>query len=221
MLISAATTTDWFQAFWNQWHVLIRIGGIVIGAILVRWILMFFVARVVRSVESGIAIRNKVVDHIANELSPIARARVVQRTKTMGAVLSSFITWMIVGITAIQVMSEMGVSVGAIIASAGIATAALGFGAQNVVKDVLNGMFMVFEDQFGVGDVVDLGLASGTVENVGVRLTTLRDDEGTVWFVRNGEIQRVGNKSYAVSVKAPILRTPPQAATRAKKPTAS
>jgi small-conductance mechanosensitive channel len=195
----------------------------IIVAVVARAILLRAAHRVVHQLITGAKKKNGEIVTTGTVGVPanVAASRQIQRTKTMGAVLSSFITWMIVGITAIQVMSELGVSVGAIIASAGIATAALGFGAQNVVKDVLNGMFMVFEDQFGVGDVVDLGLASGTVENVGVRLTTLRDTEGTVWFVRNGEIQRVGNKSYAVSVKAPILRTPTSAASRAKKPTAS
>ena len=72
---------------------------------------------------------------------------------------------------------------------------ALGFGAQNLVKDFLSGIFMIFEDQYGVGDVVDLGEASGTVEAVSLRVTRLRDINGTVWYVRNGEILRVGNKS--------------------------
>jgi small-conductance mechanosensitive channel len=79
---------------------------------------------------------------------------------------------------------------------------AVGFGAQNLVRDFLSGMFMLLEDQYGVGDIVDLGEASGVVEAVGLRITTLRDVGGTVWYVRNGEILRVGNKSqgYAVAV---------------------
>jgi len=208
-----------YTAFRIPFNILITI----VVAIIARAILLRAAHRVVHQLITGAKKKNGEVTTTGTVGVPatIAASRQVQRTKTMGAVLSSFITWMIVGVTVIQVMSELGVSVGAIIASAGIATAALGFGAQNVVKDVLNGMFMVFEDQFGVGDVVDLGLASGTVENVGVRLTTLRDDSGVVWFVRNGEIQRVGNKSYAVSVKAPILRTPTQPAPRTKKNSAS
>ena len=73
--------------------------------------------------------------------------------------------------------------------------AGLGFGAQNIVKDVLNGLLMVGEDQLGVGDVVDLGPATGVVESVGIRITQVRDVNGTLWFVRNGEILRVGNLS--------------------------
>ena len=89
----------------------------------------------------------------------------------------------------------MGVNIAPIIASAGIVGIALGFGAQNLVKDLLSGIFMILEDQYGVGDAVDLGEASGTVEAVGLRVTRLRDVNGTVWYVRNGEILRVGNQS--------------------------
>jgi small conductance mechanosensitive channel len=82
-----------------------------------------------------------------------------------------------------------------LIASAGIIGLALGFGAQSLVTDFLSGIFMIIEDQYGVGDAVDLGEAIGTVEAVGLRVTRLRDVEGTVWYVRNGEILRVGNQS--------------------------
>jgi small conductance mechanosensitive channel len=87
-----------------------------------------------------------------------------------------------------------------ILASAGIVGIAVGFGAQNLVKDFLSGMFMLLEDQYGVGDIVDVGQASGTVETVGLRITTLRDVNGTLWYVRNGEILRVGNKSQGFAV---------------------
>ena len=101
-----------------------------------------------------------------------------------------------------MVLAEFGVALGPILASAGIVGVALGFGAQNLVRDFLSGMFMLLEDQYGVGDIVDLGAANGTVEAVGLRITTVRDGNGTVWYVRNGEILRVGNKSqgYAVAV---------------------
>jgi len=93
-----------------------------------------------------------------------------------------------------MILSEF-VDIAPIVASAGILGVALGFGAQSLVKDFLSGIFMIFEDQYGVGDVVDLGEAVGTVEAVGLRVTRIRDVNGTVWFVRNGEIVRVGNQS--------------------------
>ena len=113
----------------------------------------------------------------------------------MGALLKSVITGVLVAIIGTMILSELGVNIAPIIASAGILGIALGFGAQSLVKDFLSGIFMIFEDQYGVGDVVDVGEASGTVEAVSLRVTRLRDVNGTVWYVRNGEILRVGNMS--------------------------
>jgi small-conductance mechanosensitive channel len=94
-----------------------------------------------------------------------------------------------------MILAELGFDLGPILASAGIVGVAVGFGAQNLIKDFLNGMFMILEDQYGVGDVIDAGEATGTVEAVGLRTTRLRDVQGTVWHIRNGEVIRVGNKS--------------------------
>ena len=105
------------------------------------------------------------------------------------------------------VLGEIGFQLGPFIAGAGIVGVALGFGAQNLVKDFLSGIFMILEDQYGVGDVIDLGEVTGTVESVGLRVTRLRDVNGTVWYVRNGEVLRVGNRSqgYAqVVVDLPV-----------------
>ena len=113
----------------------------------------------------------------------------------MGDLLKSVITGVLIAIFGTMMLSELGVNIAPIIASAGIIGIALGFGAQSLVKDFLSGIFMIFEDQYGVGDVVDLGEASGTVEAVSLRVTRLRDLNGTVWYVPNGEILRVGNMS--------------------------
>jgi len=126
--------------------------------------------------------------------SQVAERR-VQRAQTMGTLLKSIASGVILAIVVVMVLSEVGVNVAPIIASAGIVGLALGFGAQSLVSDFLSGIFMIFEDQYGVGDVVDLGDAAGTVEAVSLRVTRLRDVEGTVWYVRNGEIMRVGNQS--------------------------
>lgn len=123
-----------------------------------------------------------------------------QRARTIGSVLRSGTTFVVYGVACTLVLGELGINLGPIIASAGILGIALGFGAQNLVKDFLSGMFMLVEDQYGVGDVVDLGSATGKVEAVGLRVTTLRDTKGTVWYVRNGEILRVGNSSQDYSV---------------------
>jgi moderate conductance mechanosensitive channel len=125
----------------------------------------------------------------------IAATRRRQRAETMGAVLMSVATFAIATIVTIMVLSELGVDIGPLIAGAGIVGLALGFGAQTLVRDFLAGLLMLFEDQYGIGDVVDLGEATGTVEAVTLRITRLRDVNGTVWYVRNGEILRVGNMS--------------------------
>ena len=106
-------------------------------------------------------------------------------------------------------LSLLGVNVGPIIASAGIVGIAVGFGAQSLIKDFLTGVFMIFEDQYGVGDVIDTGQATGTVEDVGLRLTKMRDDNGVIWYVPNGSIQRVGNKSQGWAVADVLVPVPP------------
>lgn len=118
-----------------------------------------------------------------------------QRAEALGSVLRSVTSATIFTVAIMLVLGELGVNLAPLLASAGIAGVALGFGAQNLVKDFLAGLFMLLEDQYGVGDVVDVGEASGTVEAVGLRITTLRDARGVLWYIRNGEIIRVGNKS--------------------------
>jgi small-conductance mechanosensitive channel len=122
-------------------------------------------------------------------------ARRSQRAAAIGSVLRSFSSFVILGIAVVLILGELGVNLAPIIASAGVIGVALGFGAQNLVKDFIAGIGIILEDQYGVGDVVDLGEASGTVEAVGLRITRLRDAHGVVWYVRNGEVLRVGNKS--------------------------
>jgi small conductance mechanosensitive channel len=92
-----------------------------------------------------------------------------------------------------MVLAELGFNILPVVASASIIGVALGFGAQTLVKDFLAGIFMIFEDQYGVGDLIDMEKATGVVVNVGLRITTLRGEDGTTWYVRNGEVLRVGN----------------------------
>ena len=172
-----------------------RIIGVVIAGIAASLILRVIIRRIVNEVVRGVKRANQVDDTQELDASPISAMRSVQRTRTLGSVLNNTSTWVIVIVVSILVLTELGFSVTALVASAGILGAALGFGAQSIIKDVLNGLFMVFEDQLGVGDVVDLGIAEGVVERVGIRITEIRDVSGTLWFVRNGEILRVGNKT--------------------------
>lgn len=122
------------------------------------------------------------------------------RTATIGSVLKSLVSFVVLIWVILQTLGLLGVNVAPFIASAGIVGIALGFGAQALVRDFLSGLFMLFEDQYGVGDWVDLGEASGTVERVGLRVTAVRDLQGTIWYCRNGDIMRVGNYSQDFGV---------------------
>jgi small conductance mechanosensitive channel len=129
------------------------------------------------------------------ERSAIQAARAQKRTETLGAVLKSIAALVIYSIAAFMALSEFGINLGPLVASAGIVGIAFGFGAQSLVKDFLSGIFMLIEDQFGVGDIIDVGSAAGVVEAVSLRTTQIRDVHGTLWHVPNGEIARVANKS--------------------------
>jgi len=190
---------QWLEEMTGDWALLIRIALIVVGLIVLRWVLLVIVRRVVTTVTSGVKKREGVADTKALDASPLARARIVQRARTIGLVLSNLITASLTISAMIAILAELGVAIGALAAGAGILGAALGFGAQSLVRDFLAGLFIVVEDQFGVGDFVDLGSATGVVESIGLRVTQVRDSEGTVWYVRNGEILRVGNHSQGWS----------------------
>lgn len=125
----------------------------------------------------------------------LRRERARQRSATLGQLISSIAGGLIIFLAALTILGELGVNLAPIVASAGVAGIALGFGAQQVVKDFLAGIFIVMEDEYGVGDVVDTGHATGIVERLTLRVTQLRDVDGTVWYVPNGEIHRVGNRS--------------------------
>jgi moderate conductance mechanosensitive channel len=125
----------------------------------------------------------------------VMEQRTVQRSKAVGQIVRSVLSLIIWSVTVIMVLSILGINVAPILASAGVAGVAIGFGAQTLIKDFLAGIFIIFEDQYGIGDIVDLGPAVGTVEEVGLRITRLRDLGGVVWYVRNGEILRVANRS--------------------------
>jgi len=125
----------------------------------------------------------------------IKAARNQQRVQALMGVMSSIVATTIRLIGIFTVLGVLGINLGPLIAGAGIAGVALGFGAQSMVKDYLSGMLMLMEDQFGVGDVIDVGEANGVVEAVSLRTTRLRSLDGTVWHVPNGEIRRVGNMS--------------------------
>ena len=179
---------------------LLVVMGIVVGAFLLSWILKLVIRRVVRRIVNGAKNKANVDDTQALERSPLAAIRVVQRTRTLGTILQNIVNVSIVIIALLLIVNLLApTALGSLTLLTAAIGAGLGFGAQNIVKDVLNGIFIVAEDQVGIGDVVDLGLATGIVEYVSVRITTVRDVNGTLWYVRNGEVTRIGNMSMGWS----------------------
>jgi moderate conductance mechanosensitive channel len=192
----------------NQWlanssYVVIvkplRIIGIIVAAMLVRWLLHRAIRRLTTSTSRATmpALLKPLKERSADtaEEARFIPERRRQRAEAIGSVLGSFVTATVFTIAALLVMGEFGFNLGPLLASAGIVGVALAFGAQSLVKDLIAGMFMLLEDQYGVGDTVDVGEATGVVETVGLRITTIRDANGVLWYIRNGEIIRVGNKS--------------------------
>jgi small conductance mechanosensitive channel len=179
---------------------LLIITVIVVG-LLARFVLHRLINRVVATATSRRAERLANIPGAGRALQAVrgANVRHVQRTQTMGALLKSITTFVVLGITALTVLSLVGIPLGPMLASASVGGVALAFGAQSLVKDFLSGVFMIVEDQYGVGDVIDTGEVVGTVENVSLRVTQLRDAGGMTWYVRNGEIVRIGNKTQGWS----------------------
>ncbi len=173
----------------------LRIIFLVVVAAVLRSVLHRLINRMVRqSIAHKINPRFRATKALA-EATTITGERRSQRLGALGSLARSVTTVIIVAVTVMMVLAEMGFNIATILAGTSIAGVAIAFGVQNIIKDLLSGVFMLIEDQLGVGDFVDLDKASGTVEEIGLRVTRLRDDDGTVWYVRNGEVLRVGNYS--------------------------
>jgi small-conductance mechanosensitive channel len=171
---------------------------VVLLTLLMRWSAHRLIDRLVRRTEMGHLAGVGAVfgqpDPAADGDDP-AGARRMARARAMGSLMKSIVTVVLFTIMALMVIALLGLPIAPLLTSAGVLGVAFGIGAQNLVKDFLAGVFMILEDQYGVGDHVTLGETTGTVEAVGLRVTRIRDEEGTAWFVRNGEVIRVGNRS--------------------------
>ena len=176
----------------------LTIVGILLGAVVTNRIARRGVKRGLAKVGQG-ALRERIgaggaarsILADTGELTP----RSSQRVEALSTVLRSVVTFVIWTMALFMVLDQIGIDLGPMLAGAGILGVAIGFGSQSLVRDFLAGIFILVEDQFGVGDTVDLGEAVGVVEVVSLRTTRLRSVDGTVWHVPNGEIGRVGNKS--------------------------
>lgn len=190
---TAVNAAGWVEEHGSEWLAVgLRILVIVAIAVVMRWLVRRSISRLVarmnrraEAAASGNALRGLLV----------SGERRRQRSEAIGSVLRNVASFVILGTAFLMVLSGFGINLAPLLASAGVAGVALGFGARNLVADLLAGMFMLLEDQYGVGDRVDVGEAFGTVLEIGLRVTQLRGDGGEIWYVRNGEIKRVGNLS--------------------------
>lgn len=168
----------------------------VVICVVIAFVLRLLIRRIVHRIVDRAKSKANVDDTQALERSPLADMRLVQRTRTLGTILQNIVNVAVAIVALVLITNRLAPDlVGSLTLLTAAIGAGLGFGAQNIVKDVLNGLFIVAEDQIGIGDMVDMGLATGVVEYVAVRITHVRDVNGTLWYVRNGEVTRIGNMS--------------------------
>jgi small-conductance mechanosensitive channel len=162
----------------------LRIIAVLAGAVIAQWLGHRAITRAVNRL-STLDLRP----------GPGTAHRQAERARTIGSVLTSILNAVVWIVATAMVLGEFGFNLGPVIASAGIVGVAVGLGAQTLVRDILSGIFMLIEDQYGVGDRVDVLTINGVVERVGLRITAVRADDGTLWYIRNGEILTLGNAS--------------------------
>ncbi|WP_277212491.1 mechanosensitive ion channel family protein [Isoptericola croceus] len=209
------------ESFWTWftgWP--LRITIIVVVGVVVLVLLRRLVSHVTERIATGVPRatekgwkagfrRSTFVNDALVIANPLASARRAQRARTVGSVLNSTANIVVGVMILLMILTEVGFRVGPLLASAGVAGIALGFGAQSLVKDFISGIFILVEDQYGVGDVVDLGSgAEGVIEEVQLRTTQVRSIDGTLWWVRNGEILRAGNRTQQWSRALAEVRVP-------------
>ncbi|MFJ7626156.1 mechanosensitive ion channel family protein [Streptomyces sp. NPDC097595] len=192
----AGDAAGWVEENWSTWlntglRIVLIAAIAVVLRIAVRRALTKLIERMNRSAQAveGTALGGLLVN--------AERRR--QRSEAIGSVLRSVASFLILGTAALMILGAFQINLAPLLASAGVAGVALGFGARNLVTDFLSGVFMILEDQYGVGDQIDAGVASGEVIEVGLRVTKLRGENGAIWYVRNGEVKRIGNLSQGWS----------------------
>ncbi|GJF32914.1 mechanosensitive ion channel protein MscS [Kitasatospora sp. NE20-6] len=198
--VSASTkqAASWLDQNWQSWVeggvriVFVVVLALVLRAV-VRKLITQLITRMGRATEEEAEV-GRLGGLLANS-GVVNTERRQQRSEAIGSVLRSVASFTILGTAALMVLSALGVNLAPLLASAGVAGVAIGFGARNLVTDFLSGVFMIMEDQYGVGDEIDTGVASGTVLEVGLRVTKLRGAGGEIWYIRNGEVKRIANMS--------------------------
>jgi len=193
---SASNAASWVEQNWSSW---LGIGLQVLLILVIATVLRIVVRKAITKLIDRMNRTAQAVDSTAlgSLLVNIERRR--QRSQAIGSVLRSVASFLIMGTAGLMILSAFKIDLAPLLASAGVAGVAIGFGARNLVTDFLSGVFMILEDQYGVGDSIDVGVATGEVIEVGLRVTKLRGDNGAIWYVRNGEVKRVGNLSQGWS----------------------
>ncbi|WP_328747557.1 mechanosensitive ion channel family protein [Streptomyces sp. NBC_00285] len=189
---SATNAAGWVEQNWSTW---LAIGLRVLLILVIAAVLRMFVRRAITKLIDRMNRTAQAVDGTAIGGLLVNNERRRQRSQAIGSVLRSVASFIIMGTAALMVLGAFEINLAPLLASAGVAGVAIGFGARNLVTDFLSGVFMILEDQYGVGDTIDAGVASGEVIEVGLRVTKLRGAQGEIWYVRNGEVKRIGNLS--------------------------
>ncbi len=188
-----ATISDW------PWHIPLKLLVIVISAIVAQLIITRAIRKVVKSMVSRSRSPRpsdlRSLDSTSELTAVVMTQRTEQRAQAIGALLRSISIVTIWTVAVMTMLTTVGINLAPLLASAGVIGVILGFGAQQLVTDYLAGVSMIFEDQLGVGDVVNVGTVTGTVEDVALRCTRIRDFDGTVWYIRNGQMAFVANQS--------------------------
>lgn len=211
-ITTAATKPNWYDAP-VEWVLgtPLQVILIIVVSLIVQIVLVRVIHKIVKRTSDRARIerleQTRKYTRTAELSEMLMTQRTEQRAAAIGTLLTSSVSLIVWTVAVLMALEALGVNVAPLLASAGVVGVALGFGAQTMVKDYLSGIFLIIEDQFGVGDVVDLGPVIGTVEEVALRYTRLRDLSGVVWYVRNGEILRVANRSQGwtlASVDIPV-----------------
>ncbi|MFF9772538.1 mechanosensitive ion channel family protein [Streptomyces sp. NPDC013978] len=191
---SATNAASWVEENWSTWLAIgLRVLLIVVIAAVLRVVVRRAITKLIDRMNRSVPGVEGTTPTLGGLLVNVERRR--QRSQAIGSVLRSVASFLILGTAALMILGTFEINLAPLLASAGVAGVAIGFGARNLVTDFLSGVFMILEDQYGVGDTVDAGVASGEVIEVGLRVTKLRGDNGEIWYVRNGEVKRIGNLS--------------------------
>lgn len=189
---SAEETAGWIQENWTSW---LGVGLRILLVLVIAYVLRRVVQRMITKLIARMTRTADAVDGTALGGLLVNHERRRQRSQALGSILRSSASFVILGTAFLTILSALEIDLAPLLASAGVAGVALGFGARNLVTDFLSGVFMLIEDQYGVGDTIDVGEVTGEVIEVGLRVTKLRGDNGAIWYMRNGEVKRIGNLS--------------------------